>query len=317
MAKKAQSVSKNLGQLNSELLDSPEYKLHQQLESIKTPLYIFDKNFTELKTLLEFFINNPESEPLTFSRNRDRLDELLLDILRRLHNFVAASLTLIDHTRNLYQKLYSDSDKFADYQIRIRDEFEIDPLAQFVKGLRKYFQHYSTPDIVIEESFPQNADGEQILKKKVLIFTKDLTTFDGWNATAKKYLNKPNIDLLEVVDTYRIKVMNFYRWFIDRQNEIHRDELHRLKVKHNEFIQAFLEARIDSKLKKQSLEGNFEDEIFSGKITSKEFENLMSFDAPPNVKADYAIQLLSGHFPVSKSLRQKIIKLYKQEHKQV
>jgi len=313
LANKAQSDPKKPGQLNSELLDSPEYKLHQQLESIKIPIYIFEKNFEELHDLLVFLINDPKSEPLTYPRNHDRLHEVQLDLLRLLHNFVAASLTLIDHTRNLYRELYSDSNKFSDYEVRIKDEFDTDPLSQFVKGLRKYFQHYSTPIIKIEVSIPEKDDVQQVLEKKVLLFTKDLITFDGWSEPAKKYLTRTTIDLLEVINTYRFKVMNFYHWFIDRQNEIHQVKLHQLKQKHNEFIQAHIESLIDSRLKDQSHEVTFEDQIFSAAITTNEFESLESFDAPPSIKADYAIQLLSKHFPVTESLRQKIIRVYIQE----
>jgi hypothetical protein len=308
-----QPKRKSLGGKNIELLDMSEMKLRQKLESIKMPMFIFDVNSLELKNLLEFITNDPKSESLTLPRNHDKLHEVQLEILRRLHNFVAASLTLIDHTRYFYKDLYSDSNQFEDYQGRIRDEFEVDPLSQFIKGLRQYFQHYSTPKVVIELSFPQNADGVESLSIRVLLFTKDLLEFSNWNPAARKFLKNPQINLLEVTDLYRAKIKDFYNWFIDRLNEIHQDDLSKVKLKHNEFIQAFIEAKIDSRLQKKSLRASFEDEIFSEAITSKEFESLASFDAPPNIKADYATQLLSRHFPVSESLSQKIIKLYKQE----
>ena len=74
--------SKKVGQLHQELLAMPEFKLREQLNSIQIPIFIFDKNYAELKALLEFFINDPKSLPLTFQRNRDKLRELQLDILR-------------------------------------------------------------------------------------------------------------------------------------------------------------------------------------------------------------------------------------------
>ena len=224
MVNKAQSDPKKTGQLKKELAAMPDMKLRPQDEFFKLSNYIFDTNYTEFKKLLDFFINDPKSETLALSANRDRLNEIQMDILRQLHNFVAASLTLIGHTRNLYQELYRDSGKFVDYPKRIRAEFETDSLSQFVKGLSKYLQNNSSPEIFVEESFSQNAYEKPTPKKRVLIYTSDLIAFEGWSRTAKKYLNKPAIDLLELADSYRAKVLDFQRWFIDRQNEIQREQ---------------------------------------------------------------------------------------------
>jgi len=223
MVNKARSDPKKTGQINKESAAIPAVKLHQPGESLKLSNYIFDTNYAELITLLDFFINDPKSEILALSANRDRLNVIQMDILRQLHNFVAASLTLIDNTRNLYQELYRDSGKFTDYPKRIREEFETDPLSQFVKGLNKCLQHNSLPEIVLEESFSQNAYEKPTPKKRVLIYPTDLLAYDGWSNTAKKYLNKPAVDLLELADTYRTKVLDFQRWFTDRQNEIQRE----------------------------------------------------------------------------------------------
>jgi hypothetical protein len=227
MVNKAQSDPKKTGQLKRELAAMPDMKLRQQAESFKLSNYIFDTNYAEFKKLLDFFINDPKSETLALSVNQDRLNEIQMDILRHLHNFVAASLALIDHTRNLYQELYRDSGNFIDYPKRIRAEFETDPLSQFVKGLGKYLQNNSSPEIFVEESFSQNAYEKPTPKKRVLIYTSDLVAFDGWNRMANKYMNKPAIDLLEMADFYRIKVLDFQRWFMDRQDEIQGEQLER------------------------------------------------------------------------------------------
>lgn len=227
MVDNSRSDPSKKGQLNEELAARPDMKLRQQGESIKLSNYIFDTNYSELKTLLDFYINDSKPETLAFSSDRDGLYVIQLDILRQLHNFVAASLNLIDHTRNLYQELYRDSGKFTDYPKKIRKEFVTDPLSQFAQGLSKYLQHNSPPEIVVEESFSQNAYEKPTPKKRVLIYTSDLVAFDGWNRMANKYMNKPAIDLLEMADSYRIKVFDFQRWFMDRQDEIQVEQLER------------------------------------------------------------------------------------------
>lgn len=314
MVNNSQYDPKKPGHLHAALISMPEFILRQQIESINTSIYIFDQNFVELKTLLEFIINDPKSFPLTFQENRDKQHKVQLETLRLLHNFVAASLTLIDHTRNYYKELYGDTDKFPDYQLK-KAEFEKDPLSQFVKCLRIYCQHYYSPNILVQESFFQNPDGSQAMGRKVLLSKDDLITFDGWSPIAKKYLNKhdKNIDVLEVTETYRTKVIDFYRWFINRQKEIHKDELSHVAQKENEFIQAYIEYLIDSRLKQEKPDTTIEEEVFAGIINSDEFVELESFKAPPKIKADLAIMLLSRHYPIPESLRMKIIHLYQQE----
>jgi hypothetical protein len=70
---------------------------------------------------------------------------------------------------------------------------------------------------------------------------------------------------------------------------------------------------IDSRLKDKSPKTTIEEEIFSGIITSVEIVNLETFDAPSNIKADFAIQLLSKHIPVPEHLGEKIKELYRQK----
>jgi hypothetical protein len=313
MAEKPQSDPKKLGQTHSELISMPEFKLRAQIESINIPIYIFDQNYAELKTLLDFFIDNPKSIPLTFQRNRDKLDKVQLDILRRLHNFVEASVTLINHTRNYYNDLYGGSDSFPDYQSKVKTEFENDPLSQFIKGLRQYCQHYYSPNIVVEETFFRNLDGSDAIKKSVVLFKEKLMEFDGWNATAKKYLEKyaKSIDVLEFVEAYRNKVIEFYTWFLERQKEIHKTELALIQEKTTEYLQQLIESFVDSTLKQKDPKATIEEQVFAGVISSDEIVELEAFNAPPEFKADFAIILLSRHFPVPDMLRQKIISLYR------
>ena len=161
----------------------PEYDLYMSLKGFSISLYIFNQNYAELNAMIEFLANNPEAEKFMDARNRDRLNNLLDEAIRLLHNFVAAAMSLVDHTRNIYDKLYSKTGNFPDYQERINIEFANDPLVQFVHCLRQYCQHYKAPNISIKFSWKT---GDEKLKKTIFLLKNDLKAFDSWNANAKK-----------------------------------------------------------------------------------------------------------------------------------
>src|SRR5690349_4861201 len=87
-----------------EFMDMPEYKLRQDLSGFETSLYIFDYNYNEVKSFVEASLKEEIRYALVDPRNQDQLRLVQLDILRRLHNFVAAAQSLVNHSRNLYNK---------------------------------------------------------------------------------------------------------------------------------------------------------------------------------------------------------------------
>ena len=294
-----------------EIMAMPEYRLRQQLLAFNTSIYIFDQNFAELHRLIDFLLNSREGQMLTAERNRDKLRKVQIDIIRRLHNFVAASLSLVDHTRNLYKKIYADNGLFSEYQARVDGEFVTDPLSQFVKCLRHYCQHYRAPDIGIKVSVTQSEDGMVEQRQSVLILD-DLKTFDKWNSTAKKYMSslQEDVDILEVATFYREKVMAFYQWFQSRQLEIHSAELERFKAKQTEFALLILEGRVNACLNNKEDMPNRGEEIFLGIFVSDDFDALEGLPVNSPDRAELAIETLKKYSPVSDELRQKIRQLY-------
>ena len=171
--------------LMNELRNMPEHELYLQLQGLNISIYTFDKNYSDLHNLINFLASDPKAEPLFWLKNRDKLMLVMRDVIRLIHNYVAASVSLIDHTRRLYDKLYTGTGKFIDYQSRIKSEFAQDPLAQFVKCLRKYCQHYKAPELDVTTSWSGEDGG---YSRTVNLMKDDLMTFDGWLAPARKYL---------------------------------------------------------------------------------------------------------------------------------
>jgi hypothetical protein len=297
--------------LMDELGKMPEYTLFMQLQGFSTSIYTFDKNFQDLIKLLNFLADDPRAEPLFWLRNRDQLMLVMQDIIRLIHNFVAAALSLIDHTRRLYNKLYPDTGQFLDYESKISSEFAHDPLSQFVKCLRQYCQHYKAPNLDVTTSWKQ---GDEKPTMTFNLLKVDLESFDGWSVTAKKYLDgvTEKVNILEVAVKYREKVIAFYEWFQSRQGEIHAGELRYFREKESQLLSLMLEDKIDMSFA-QSRQGipHQKDDVFTSIFTSPEFDELEKIPRDSPNRPLRAIELLEQRlFPISQEMKQNIIRLY-------
>ncbi len=297
-----------------ELLKMPEYKLRQELLGFETSLYIFDVNYTEFKNIVEVLLKDRIKYELVSPRNQDQLRLVQMDILRRLHNFVAAAKSLVDHSRNLNNKLYKKQNSFPEYQERVKLDFAEDPLSQFVQDLREYCQHYRAPSIGLSVSVQPTANGD-IEEWTVFLAQKDLRQFDGWNAKAKQYLNehKGDINILETIDKYRNKVVDFYKWFLRRQDEIHAEEISRFEAKQSQAGILFFEWKINACLKNKGSMPFRGEEIYNGILTREEFEILEKLPKESPARLSLAIEFVEKRFKLPTALKKKLSQLYKEE----
>lgn len=305
------SNGKKISILTKELRESPEYDLYKSLEGFSISLYIFNRNYSDLEKILDFLTNNKKSEYLLDIRNKDQLDRLLEEIIRLLHNFVATAMSLVDHTRNIYVKLYSGTEKFPDYQDRINNEFANEPLVQFVHCLRQYCQHYRAPNISIQISFKNG-----IMKKTVNLLKEDLKMFGSWNANAKKYLDliEERVDIFELINTYRKKVLDFHVWFNTRQKEIHKTEFDLLRKREEELLTAQLDNFLGMALSGKEKSRDGEVDIFYGIFNSREYKELSDIPMSSPKRCARAIEMLQGHLPISDDIRKRINDWYEKQN---
>lgn len=303
----------SMGQLMDEILAMPEYKLRQDLLGLNTSIYIFDTNYAELRRIIESLTDDPNGQLLTAAKNRDKLHNKQIDVLRRLHNFVAATQSLVEHTRRLHDKLYGNSGIFPEYQEQVNARFVNDPLSQFVQRLRQYCQHYKAPDIGIRVSV-QRVEGRFVERRTVFLDLDTLREFDGWNAPAKLYMMdlSEEVDVLGVVTQYRDKVIEFYRWFQSRQYEIHASELARLEAKQTQLALLNLEWNVSACLTNKSEMPYRGEEIFIGILSSQELEDLEKIPAHSPERLSRAIELVEQKLPIPATLKGKITDLYRE-----
>lgn len=195
-----------------------------RVNQFRSSRILFQRNFEELVTFLDYLC----APQVAFSYSPVEQKWLwyagMQEVVRLLHNFVAAALSLVDHTRVLYRQLYEPSGHLSEYESKVATEFAQDSLTQFVIKLRQMAQHYRLPSLEnhTEVCGIKNGIAGEV-RIQLRLTTEDLRQFDSWNAPATKFLETAgaHIDLRTVVAAYHDHVVAFYEWFEQRQRDIH------------------------------------------------------------------------------------------------
>ena len=218
--------------IQDELIAMPEWKRLLRIQHFGISIRLLERNAEELKELLNFLTNNPESMWLSYVRHCAELDQVFEEVLRLLHNFVAAALTLVDHTRVVYRELYESAKSFLDYQAEVDRRMVKDPLIQFVQKLRHLAQHVRLPTI----SIICEATRETGVSRRLVLHKDDLLRFGGWNDPAKVYLTAApeTINLSDLVNAYTDEIRSFYNWMEERQRDIHSHDMQEVEKKQAE-----------------------------------------------------------------------------------
>lgn len=296
--------------LMKEIQAMPEYQLYTQIRDLGMSEFTFLGNYADLEAAINVLCA-PSAPPQIFQvRNRDRLDAVMLHIARHLHNFVAASFSLIEHTRNLYRDLNDGKGKkqFPDYQPRVDRDFKHDPLSQFVGCLRNYCQHYRVPAIILSTT---NTGPNGALERTIMLDKRQLLQYDRWNAAAKRHLNTmpDRVALLTVAAAYRDKVVSFHDWFGARERTIFASEISRFKAKEGRRAMMTIEDEIDAYSAGISPFAKKED-CFLSMFDSREYAELEQTLPDSRERADKVIEILERDLALTGSLKNKIIGLF-------
>lgn len=209
--------------LIKELKEMPEFQTLEKIRHFRISLEIFEGNYGELVKHLEIHNNFSISMELIKIRNKAKLNALHKEITRHFHNYTASALSLTDHARNHYRELYSNNNRFPEYQEEINRRFVNNKLAVFIKDLRQYFQHYQVPGV---STRIQSKEDKSDLIMTFLLPLKGLYKFSGWHKLSQEFLKeqKDDIDLLFIVNQYYMLIKDFYDWFTFKQLTIHEND---------------------------------------------------------------------------------------------
>jgi hypothetical protein len=244
--------------LYQELEKMPEQIILNKIRHFKISIEIFDKNYIELVHHLNIHNDSEKSFKLLSVDKRKDLHAYQREITRYLHNYVAAALSLIDHSRNHFNDLYTDN-MFPEYQQEIDRCFKNNPLAVFIKDLRQYFQHYKIPGVYTSMEYI-NEKAEM----KLLLPLKEVELFPSWHAPSKIFIkNQTNdINLIDLVNEYQKLVQDFYAWFIEKQKELHKNDQEKINSKVHEIRKLELTSFLNQLLYSPQTLDEFESRAF-------------------------------------------------------
>jgi hypothetical protein len=309
MADSVESSGTSLLATMHELADMPEKQIVDQLQLLRTSVYVFSRNHAELMRFLDFCEHDPTNQDLWHMTTIEKQKSVARESVRLLHNFVASVASLVDHTRAMYQLLHKDG-SFPEYQREVSKRFVRDPLIQFVQNLRNYLLHVQSPFITYSTTLDFKT-GQAIIRLGLDV--GGLKAWDGWNSAAKQYLDGAEklVHIPTVVSQYEKRVRDFYVWFGEREDEIHAAALDRFFAKESEYFLLEIENALDGYFAFPESGQRVGDRgLFLGLFDLSEFEALQRLPAPSSERTETALRLLRGHLTIPRYIEDKIRRAY-------
>lgn len=227
MSEEEITEDRRIVELGIQIKQLPGFALQLSSEELDITRYIFDRNFTELQKVVTFVASDPRGAKLHTVAYRDTLRAFGFEIIRGIYNYTAAAVSLVQHTMELYNRLYGKNNLFPEYHKQARSHFPL-PLVTFIHDLRHYCQHIKSPIITFETTWSNSQP-----TSRICIPVSDLQTYLDWKKEAKKFIAsfQETVDIMEVLADFHSKEIAFQSWFISRQEEIHAREFKELDDK--------------------------------------------------------------------------------------
>ncbi len=182
-------------------------------------LQLFDANYEELISLIDFMCEEKNGLHLFAIINHWKLSELQVHLGFKLHNFVCAAKSLVDHSRVLYKRFYTKQGiEFPEYISEVKSRFDNNTLSKFIEFLRTYSQHEKLPTIGSTFTFDSSNDDGFIFK--ITLNSNELLKSSSIGALAKDYINTQGdkIIIKNVITEYHKQIHSFYKWFNSKQS---------------------------------------------------------------------------------------------------
>lgn len=282
--------------LKKKITSSSGYQITQEMNSLNDSISVLNANYEEIKNHLQNFQKN-------YKKINENSLHPNLETKRLIHNYLASSISLVDHTR-IHIKLIHKEKEFLDYQPMIEKTFIKNPLCVFIKDFRQYLQHYRLPDI----SFQAYAFNIK-LKWSIIISTSELEKFSGWKKESKVFIeNKnPRLDLLEVAENYQNVVNDFYNWLTKNQKEIFSEEIkqfEKFKIEMKNLKISYLTSNLILNIFKSFNAFETELNLILSKEEKENIKNLIQVD-----KINKIIEVLNLDNVIKNVIRDKLEKL--------
>jgi len=229
------SQQENPIELQDRIISSKGWLIASKIRPVGISLYVFNQNYNELKQFLVAYAKPDVALEISRVGNRKKLDAFMMEVTRRLHNYLASAMSLVDHSFLLVRALYKGTAFEKEYHIERNRRFAESPQFQFVQQLRNYALHESIIDAVAITSFGRDKPLDTSIKLQL----ETLRTWKGWKGRAREYLKKmpEDVKLLDLIESYTAEVKGFYDWINIRQQQIHKRDFDKLKALQSSYRQ--------------------------------------------------------------------------------
>ncbi len=217
----------------------PGLVAHVRWQALRRTVEVHARNGRELLGLLQRIATDPAVmvELIQNVHAPDVADEINAQIDQRLHNYVASTASLIDHSRNLF-KHYEGQHVAAEYESH-KDVLAAEPVTGFVRDLRNYALHSSLPWVAHKVSFAGGAQGGTgpNMAAVTSLSTAELLAWDRWNAPAKAFLRQAGetVDIRSTIEQHVTLIQALYVWVFAQFKGLHGADIAELNSLSAEF----------------------------------------------------------------------------------
>ncbi len=180
-------------------------------------------------------------------------NELLKDLNRRLHNFLASAITLTRYTDKHLKTLHPGSDLYRRFCERKGDAYRNEPVCILVEALRNVALHYGLPEIKISQTVkaPPGGKMNDPGTAHTVVFNLDcLHALALIKASGRKKQHKQAWQFLEneagdlfplarLVDRFLKATEPIYIWLAETESLVEKDEVDRFIKEYDELVDKY------------------------------------------------------------------------------
>lgn len=145
-------------------------------------------------------------------------------VVHSLHNYVASTMTLVDHSRRMMRGRTDELE--SDFSTR-RTELLRHPEISFIKDLRNFMLHRSIPFLGHTMKMSGLNTESPTVDMQIELSIDELLQWDGWTAASKRFLAgyEEKLPLLPVIEKHGDVVFRFNAWIVSALSEANREAL--------------------------------------------------------------------------------------------
>jgi hypothetical protein len=141
-------------------------------------------------------------------------DQFQNQTTQRLHNYVAATMTLVDHSRRLLRGHKDDISK--EFGVRLATALA-NPQIPLIQDLRNFMLHRSLPQLMHSLSMTNVNTPQARMDSQVQLSTDELLEFKRWSPGSKAFLvaQAPALSLLPLITNHGQVVLTLNNWLFN------------------------------------------------------------------------------------------------------